>query len=219
MRRKKPRFILVGMLGVLACLVLAQTPDRLTNAQVLARIRPIPVFLAVGPDGKPTVEGAGAAAKVPIFFSSVEATARARTLGAQFKAVPVSLAEALSLASLGKLDFVPSAAERDRALSLAKAANPEAKEFPGVPLFGVTNASGYVTIDQGSRPSVPLFFSFEEAEEFRKKSASADGKIVPTNLDQVMTVLRTAPTSQASGIVLIPHRKALEEAKTLSKAG
>jgi hypothetical protein len=206
------------MLGVLACLVLAQTPDRLTNAQVLARIRPIPVFLAVGPDGKPSLEGAGVSAKVPIFFSSLEATARAKSQGSQFKVVPVSLAEALSLASLGKLDFIPSGVEQDRALALAKASNPEVKEFPGVPLFAVANGSGYVAIEQASRPSVPLFFSFDEAEEFRKKSAPADGKIVPTNLDQVMTVLRTAPASQAAGIVLIPHRKALEEAKALSKS-
>lgn len=208
------------MTAALACILLAQSPEKLTNVQVLAKIRQVPVFLLVGSDNAPIVQGQGEAAKVEIYFGVAEAKAKASKTA---KVAPYSLADVLVLASLGKLEFLPSAAERDKALSLAKEARPDTKAFPGVPLFAVIAGQNYVTINQTEKPMIPLFFSWEEAEEFRKRAASAASeaasKLMPTNLDQVMQVLRNAPAAQASGFVLIPHRKALEDVKALQKPG
>jgi nickel transport protein len=201
------------------------TTAKLTEEQVLDRLRPIPVFLALGDGGAPVTATRDGKASIGVFFRKAECDAFVTALKSKpnFSAVstvPISLADLFAnRAKMATLAYQSIPGERAKALALAKVDKPALKEFNSVALFYVATKKGaYVTISQGSEMRVPLFFSSEEAAAFQKRaiqaSTAADAQLRVTTLESVMNLLQTGPAKETLQILLVPHRDALADLQT-----
>ncbi len=214
--------ISVALLPVLASLTLGQTGARLTEEQVMERLRPIPVFLALGDKGAPVTATRSGKATVGVFFRKAECEAFVAALKSKpgfsnVQTVPISLADLYAnRTKLAALAYQPIPQEKAKALSLAKADKPALKDFASVALFYVVTKKGvYVTITQNDQPRVPLFFSSEEAEAFLARAkgtpGAADIAMKVTTLESVLSLFLSGPAKDTAQILLVPHRGALAE--------
>jgi len=223
---------LVGSVLAGALEVLALTPD-----QIMQKLRPVPVFTIANSEGAPLVASPQNGQKgnpvAGVFISQKDAEAflsnlrtRSPDIAKNVKVVPVSLAEVykMNTANQGKNDseklvftVVPSRQQVDTAQTLLKQSGAK-EQFNGTPLFVARGGAdkGYLTIQQGDRAIIPMFFKKEELQNLMDRFKKQDPKIASTlevqvlNLEGVLEVMRTKNDPQLDQIMLIPPRESLE---------
>ncbi|MDX2243854.1 MAG: Tic22 family protein [Leptolyngbyaceae cyanobacterium bins.302] len=212
--------------------VLALTPD-----QIMQKLRPVPVFTIANSEGAPLVASPQNGQKgnpvAGVFITQQDAQAflnnlktRNPDIAKNVKVVPISLAEVykLNTANQGKADkdkllftLVPSRQQVDTAQTLLKQSG-EKEQFNGTPLFVARGGpdKGYLTIQQGDKAVIPMFFKREELQSLIDRFKQQDPKIASTleiqvlNLEGVLEVMRTKNDPQLDQIMLIPPRESLE---------
>lgn len=223
--------LLMGTLQVLA----------LTQEQIVQKLRPIPVFTIANNDGAPLVAAPPNGQKgnpvAGVFINQQDAQAfldglknRSPEVAKNVRVVPVSLAEVYQLNQVTKekkekLDFtfVPSQQQVTTAQALVKQSDKKDQQFTGTPLFVARGGAekGYLTIQQGNKSVIPMFFKKEELQSLMDRFKQQDPKVASTleiqvlNLEGVIEVLRTKNDPQLEQIVLVPPRESIEYVQTL----
>lgn len=223
---------LAGSLFAGALEVLALTPD-----QIMQKLRPVPVFTIANSEGAPLVASPQNGQKgnpvAGVFINQQDAQAfldnlktKNPEIAKNVKVVPVSLAEVykLNTANQGKADkdklmftVVPSRQQVDTAQALLKQSG-EKEQFNGTPLFVARGGpdKGYLTIQQGDKAVIPMFFKKEELQTLMDRFKQQDPKMASSlevqvlNLEGVLEVMRTKNDPQLDQIMLIPPRESLE---------
>ena len=223
---------LAGSLFAGALEVLALTQD-----QILQKLRPVPVFTIANSEGAPLVaspqNGQPGGPVAGVFITQTDAQAfldnlktRSPDVVKNVRVVPISLAEVyrMNVANQGKnekdkLQFtvVASRQKVDTAQSLLKKSG-EKEQFNGTPLFVARGGpeKGYLTIQQGDKAVIPMFFKKEELQTLIDRFKQQDPKLASTlevqvlNLEGVLEVMRTKNDPQLDQIMLIPPRESLE---------
>jgi hypothetical protein len=217
--------VLAGTLQVLA----------LTQEQIIQKLRPVPVFTIANGQGAPLVaappNGQQGNPVAGVFINQKDAEAflanlksKSPDLVKDVKVVPVSLAEVYQLNlnnkdKKEKLDFafVPSQQQVTTAQSLLQQSGQKEK-FAGTPLFVARGGAdkGYLTIQQGNKSVIPMFFKKEELQSLMDRFKQQDPKAATNlevqvlNLEGVIEVMRTKNDPQLDQIILIPPRESLE---------
>uniref|UniRef100_A0A832H0W4 Tic22 family protein n=1 Tax=Oscillatoriales cyanobacterium SpSt-402 TaxID=2282168 RepID=A0A832H0W4_9CYAN len=223
--------VLAGSLEVLA----------LTQDQILQKLRPIPVFTIANSEGAPLVaspqKGQQGNPVAGVFINQKDAQAfldnlktRNPDLAKNVRVVPVSMAEVyqLNLANKDKKDkldfaFVPSQQQVTTAQGLLKQSG-QKEQFSGTPLFVARGGAdkGYLTIQQGDKAVIPMFFKKEELQALMDRFKQQDPKLGSSlevqvlNLEGVIEVMRTKNDPQLDQIMLIPPRESLEFVRSMS---
>jgi len=223
--------LLMGTLQVLA----------LTQEQIVQKLRPIPVFTIANNDGAPLVaappDGQKGNPVAGVFITQQDAQAfldglknRSPEVAKNVRVVPVSLAEVYQLNQVTKekkekLDFafVPSQQQVTTAQALVKQSDKKDQQFTGTPLFVARGGAekGYLTIQQGNKSVIPMFFKKEELQSLMDRFKQQDPKVASTleiqvlNLEGVIEVLRTKNDPQLEQIVLVPPRESIEYVQNL----
>lgn len=223
---------LAGSLFAGALEVLALTQD-----QIMQKLRPVPVFTIANSEGAPLVASPQTGQKggpvAGVFISQKDAEAflsnlrtRNPDIAKNVKVVPVSLAEVykMNVSNQGKTDkdklmftVVPSRQQVDTAQTLLKQSG-EKEQFNGTPLFVARGGAdkGYLTIQQGDKAIIPMFFKKEELQSLMDRFKQQDPKLASTlevqvlNLEGVLEVMRTKNDPQLDQIMLIPPRESLD---------
>jgi nickel transport protein len=99
----------------------------------------------------------------------------------------------------------------------------KSEQFSGTPLFVARGGpdKGYLTIQQGDKTVIPMFFKKEELQNLIERFKQQDPKVAGTleiqvlNLEGVIEVLRTKDDPQLNQIILSPPRESLEFVRTL----
>ncbi len=224
--------VLTGTLEVLA----------LTQDQILQKLRPIPVFTIANSEGAPLVaspqKGQQGNPVAGVFINQKDAQAfldnlktRNPDLAKNVRVVPVSMAEVyqLNMANKDKKDkldfaFVPSQQQVTTAQSLLKQSG-QKEQFSGTPLFVARGGpdKGYLTIQQGDKAVIPMFFMKEELQALMDRFKQQDPKLGASlevqvlNLEGVIEVMRTKNDPQLDQIMLIPPRESLEFVRSMSQ--
>jgi hypothetical protein len=209
----------------------------LTQDQILVKLRPVPVFTIANSEGAPLVASPQNGQKgnpvAGVFITQKDAEAFLNNLKTKnpdiaknIRVVPVSLAEVykLNVTNQGKNDkdklvftIVPSRQEVDTAQTLLKQSG-EKEQFSGTPLFVARGGQdkGYLTIQQGDKAVIPMFFKKEELQVLMDRFKQQDPKLASTlevqvlNLEGVLEVMRTKNDPQLDQIMLIPPRESIE---------
>ena len=243
-----------AVLGILGSTLLAPSLTSnmsalaLPDPQVLAKLRPVPVFTITDAQGAPLIasvpkEGqSGSNTSVAgVFISQRDAQAfidRLKTrnpqLAASVKVVPVSLGEIYQLSQTNKgkpeevqFAYVPTTTQVESAKTLLRQGGQQVNEFSGVPLFLARGGpeNGYLTIQRGQEQVIPLFFNKEELqgmlERFKQQqpNIASSIKIEVVNLEAVLEAMRTDNDPFLSQIILVPPRESLEYVRTLQPSG
>jgi hypothetical protein len=213
----------------------------LTPEQILAKLRPVPVFTIANSNGAPLVasppNGQKGSPVAGVFISQRDAQSFLETLKSknpnlakEVKVVPISLAEVYQLNQAGqgkpeKLDFayVPTKQQLDSAVSLLKQGGQNVQQFNGTPLFAARagKEKGFLTISQGNQSVIPMFFNKEDLapllEQFKKQqpnlASSVDIQVFP--LEGVMEAMKKEKDPQLDKIVLVPSRESIEFVRSL----
>lgn len=219
--------VLGGALEVLA----------LTQDQIMQKLRPVPVFTIANAEGAPLVaspqSGQQGNPVAGVFVSQKDAEAfltnlrnRNPDIAKNVKVVPVSLAEVykMNTENQGKNDkdklvftLVPSRQQVDMAQTLLKQSGAK-EQFNGTPLFVARGGAdkGYLTIQQGDKAVIPMFFKKEELQVLIERFKQQEPKLASTlevqvlNLEGVLEVMRTKNDPQLDQIMLIPPRESIE---------
>ncbi len=207
----------------------------LTQEQILQKLRPVPVFTIANSQGAPLVASPPAGQKgnpvAGVFITQQDAQAfldnlktKNPAIAKDVKVVPVSLAEVYQLNTSNKdkkdkLDFafVPSRQQVDSAQTILKQTG-QKDQFNGTPLFVARGGpdKGYLTIQQGDKTVIPMFFKKEELqnlmERFKQQDPKSGGslEIQVLNLEGVIEVMRTKNDPQLDQIILIPPKESLD---------
>jgi nickel transport protein len=207
----------------------------LTQDQILQKLRPVPVFTIANPQGAPLVASPPNGQKgnpvAGVFINQKDAEAflsnlktKSPDLVKDVKVVPVSLAEVyqLNLTNKDKKDkldfaFVPSQEQVTTAKTLLVQTG-QKEQFSGTPLFVARGGpdKGYLTIQQGNKSVIPMFFKKEELQALMDRFKQQDPKVASTlevqvlNLEGVIEVLRTKNDPQLDQIMLIPPKESIE---------
>ena len=228
---------LVGVTLVGSVLAGALDALALTQEQIIQKLRPVPVFTIANSEGAPLVaspqNGQKGGPVAGVFMSQKDAQAfldnlksRSPDVAKNVKVVPVSLAEVykLNVSNQGKNDkdklvftLLPSRQQVDTAQTLLKQSG-EKEQFNGTPLFVARGGAdkGYLTIQQGDKAVIPMFFKREELQILMDRFKQQDPKMAATlevqvlNLEGVLEVMRTKNDPQLDQILLIPPRESLE---------
>jgi nickel transport protein len=223
---------LVGSLWANTLEVLALTQD-----QILQKLRPVPVFTIANSEGAPLVaspqSGQQGGPVAGVFVNQADAEAflsnlktRNPDVAKNVRVVPVSLAEVykLNTSNQGKTEkdkltftLVPSRQQVDTAQTLLKQSG-EKEQFSGTPLFVARGGAekGYLTIQQGDKAVIPMFFKKEDLQSLMDRFKQQDPKLASTlevqvlNLEGVIEVMRTKNDPQLDQIMLIPPRESIE---------
>lgn len=209
---------------MLAALLLAQSGP-LSEAQVLAKLRPVPIFIPGNERGDPLTTQIEGKTILTAFLGRMEGNLylepiRKRAGFERARLWPTSLGD-LVRDLPNSLAMVPFERQKAKALAFAQRENKDLKEFAGVPLFYLEEAKGgYVTMVEGQVTVIPLYFDANQAEallaQLQKTEANLkEAKVKVTSLDRVLGILRTAPSSQTRPIQFVPAREALDDYKLL----
>lgn len=229
-----------GLIGAtLVGSVLAGTFEvlALTQDQIMQKLRPVPVFTIANSEGAPLVaspqNGQQGNPVAGVFVNQKDAEAflgnlktRNPEIAKNVKVVPVSLAEVykMNVSNQGKntkdslvFQLVPSRQQVDTAQTLLKQSG-EKEQFSGTPLFVARGGTdkGYLTIQQGDKAVIPMFFKKEDLQTLMDRFKQQDPKMASTlevqvlNLEGVLEVMRTKNDPQLDQIVLIPPRESLD---------
>lgn len=209
----------------------------LTQDQIMQKLRPVPVFTIANAEGAPLVaspqNGQQGNPVAGVFISQKDAEAflgnlktRNPEIAKNVKVVPVSLAEVYKMNvtpaaknEKDKLVFqvVPSRQQVDTAQTLLKQSG-EKEQFSGTPLFVARGGAdkGYLTIQQGDKAVIPMFFKKEDLQNLMERFKQQDPKTAASlevqvlNLEGVLEVMRTKNDPQLDQIVLIPPSESVE---------
>jgi hypothetical protein len=218
----------------------------LTQDQVMTKLRGVPLFTITNADGSPLVATAtnNAGKQAPVagaFVSRKDAEAFLNKLKTQdpklpkdVRIVPVSLAEIykISLQEKGKPDslefaYIPLEQQVSLALTILKQTDPKATKFEGVPLF-VARAGkdkGYLTIQQGNQPIIPLFFEKEQLQSMLERFKQQQPDLASTidiqvlNLEGVIKTMETSKDPQLNQLLLIPPQESIEFLRSTGGGG
>ncbi len=188
----------VGLVGsLLAGSVLVNTLQALAlpAAQILERLRVIPVFTITNEQGVPLAanprQGENRPPVSPIFIGRTDAQTfldRLKTnnpeLAKNVKVVPISMAEVFEIRQKGKgkpdrleFEYVPMQQQLVSAREMIKQQGVKPEQFQGTPLFfalaGPSNQRFPLAIRQGEKSVIPLFFKKEDMQnmidQFKKQ--------------------------------------------------
>ncbi|WP_421656988.1 Tic22 family protein [Leptothermofonsia sp. ETS-13] len=217
----------------------------LPKDQILQKLRPVPVFTIANSQGAPLVasppQGQKGQPVAGVFISQKDAQAFLDSLKTKnpelakgVSVVPVSLAEVyqLNLDNKGKPDglgfaFVPSQQQVASATSLLKQSGQQVQQFNGTPLFVARGGKekGYLTIQDGNKTVIPMFFKKEELQALLDKFKQQQPNLASTveiqvlNLEGLIQVLQEKNDPQLTQIVLVPSQESIEYVRSLSAPG
>lgn len=199
----------------------------LPQAEIVEKLKPIPVFTVADSQGAPLVATNEDNVKVAgVFISKQDANNFVNKLkqenpelGKQVQVVPVSLSEIyeISQESAKQKDgvnfaYVPTKAQVDQAKKIST-------EYQGgVPLF-VARAGddqGYLTIKQNEREVIPFFFEQNQVsklvESFKQAQPDLASKVVieVVPLEGVLAALQEGNDEMLKKIVFWPSQESLE---------
>ncbi|MEC4983309.1 MAG: Tic22 family protein [Oscillatoria sp. PMC 1068.18] len=219
--------VLVSGLGALA----------LPEAQIMEKLRTVPVFTIADRDGSPLVASVEQQRVSGVFISQTDAEAFVNKLkrenpdlGNQVRVFPVSLGEIYQLNQsrenqnngLG-FAFLPMQNQVQSAVSVLRQQGQNIENFQGVPLFVARGGSdrGYLTIQRDGEQVIPFFFEKEQLQtvidRFKQQQPSLAGtvqvQVVP--LEGVIRTLQTSNDAQLNKIVLVPSRESLQFLQSL----
>lgn len=224
--------VLLGTLITTAHQVLA-----LTDEQVAARLRSVPVFAITTPDGAPLVntvtrgEESVAIAEVYINWQDAQAfldqlRQANPDLAGQVSIKPLSLGEIFRLISeapegsnVPRFSLVPGEAQVQSARSLLQQQGESPEEFQGVPVFyaeSTQNGGGYLTITQGESQVIPLYFQQQEVQSLLARVSEQDPslantmQIQVTTLEALISVLRSEDDPSLNNLFLVPLTESIQ---------
>lgn len=216
----------------------------LTEEQVTERLRTVPVFTLANSEGAPLVatptEGENQAPVAGVFISRVDAEKflsdlkqRDPQAATDIQVVPVSLAEIYTMAQRGRdqenrltFAFIPEEQQVQQAQTILQQSGQEAQNFEGVPLFlARTGEEGsYLTIKQGDREVIPMFFTRDELQRMldRLKEVEPDlassVNVQVVNLEGLIQTLQTSDNQDLNQILLVPPQASLEFVRSLQQS-
>jgi hypothetical protein len=232
--------VLMGTLLVNTQYVLA-----LTDEQVTARLRPVPVFTITDQQGAPLVSAPPQGQQGPpvagVFISQQDAQTFLNNLrqtnpqvAQGVQVVPVSLAEVYNLARQSesqpeplKFAFVPMQQQVQSALALLQQEGQSVEQFNGVPLFiarATSQEGGYLTIQQGDQQVIPMFFKREELQAMldrlqrEQPTLAAQMNIQVVNLENLIQTLQSSDNQELTQILLVPPSESIEYVRSLQPA-
>jgi hypothetical protein len=233
--------------GVLIGTLLGNTQRvlALTDEQVTARLRPVPVFTITDQRGAPLVsappQGQQGAPVAGVFISQQDAQNFLNNLrqtnpqvAQGVQVVPVSLAEVYNLARQSesqpeplKFAFVPMQQQVQSALTLLQQEGQNIQQFDGVPLFiarATSQEGGYLTIQQGDQQVIPMFFKREELQTMldrlqqEQPTLAAQMNIQVVNLESLIQTLQSSDNQELTQILLVPPSESIEYVRSLQPA-
>ncbi|HEY9697149.1 MAG TPA: Tic22 family protein [Trichocoleus sp.] len=227
----------------------------LPAAQVMERLRSVPVFTLANEQGAPLVatpeEGTNRQPVAGVFINHEDAEAFLNNLktnnpqAAQgVRVVPVSLADVYQLAqsqeprqgaqaAQGAEDqlrfaFIPAQQQVDAAMTLLRQNGQTVERFQGVPLFvarsGGENA-GYLTIRQGDKQVIPVFFDKAELQGVidrlrqQQPDLATNVNVQVVGLEGLIQTLQTSDNPELNQLLLVPARSSVDFVRSLQPAG
>jgi nickel transport protein len=233
----------------------------LPAAQVMERLRSVPVFTLANEQGAPLVatpeEGTNRQPVAGVFINHEDAEAFLNNLktnnpqAAQgVRVVPVSLADVYQLAqrqgsqqgaqgaqgaqaAQGAEDqlrfaFIPAQQQVDAAMTLLRQNGQTVERFQGVPLFvarsGGQNA-GYLTIRQGDKQVIPVFFDKAELQGVidrlrqQQPDLATNVNVQVVGLEGLIQTLQTSDNPELNQLLLVPARSSVDFVRSLQPAG
>lgn len=213
----------------------------LPEAQVVEKLRPVPVFTVTDDKGTPliiTVSEGDKKTDVASFFISqqdaLKFVEQVKTknpeLAGKVRVQPVSLAEVYQKHEAQKsqqdpLEFAyfPGQQQVDTAMALLRQQGQEVPQFNGVPMFIATGGpeKGYLTLQQGNQQVIPIFFNKEDLQNMvnrfqqQQPELANQVQIKVVDLEGVIETLKTKNDPQLNQIVLIPPRESIEFLRSL----
>ncbi len=236
LKRTAATILLLGSL-----LFNAPGASALDRKEIYSRLEQIPVFVLINDKGNPILVSAATASKdkpqqAVYFFVSPEEAKKFEGLfkksepnlakTAKLRAIPMSQALKFAEEQQGKkeplkVEIVPREESVQYAFTLAKQINKELKNFPGLPLFALTDLTGKQVIsvkrDAKKEPNQLYFFDEADAKGFyeglkkRNPDLAAKTKISAAPFQNLLGIMsKMTKTSEADRIVLIPSNAALK---------
>lgn len=216
----------------------------LTQAQVVERLRPVPVFTLTDAQGAPLVasprEGQQGPPVAGVFISQQDAQSFLNNLrqnnpnlAQNVRITPVSLAEIYELALRNQNNtdlefaFVPMRQEVETALSILRQSGQNTEQFQGVPLFVARSSGqdgGYLTIQQGQQQVIPMFFKRDELQALIDRIRQQQPNVVTgvtiqvLNLEGLIETFQNSTDDDLTRIFLIPPRESIEFVRNLQPA-
>lgn len=206
----------------------------LSEEEILEQLRSVPVFTITDSQGAPLVASSDEQRSVAgAFISQQDALAfieklkqENAELGNSVRVLPVSLGEIYKLNNSSESQedavnfaYVPVEEQVEQAVTILKGENPEATQFPGVPLFFARGIEqeGYLTIQVGEQQLIPFFF---EKEQLEARVGDTPVKIEVVPLEGVIQAFEDSNTEAddafLKSIILVPSRESLQFLQSLS---
>ena len=201
--------------------------------EVVAILRPVPVFAIADAQGTPLVltkPGQPGVSEVYISKKIAEQVVeqlkkQKPDIGAQARVVPISLGKVYELAEISaqqengvKFSFIPTQEQFRAAQTLWRQQRQpnQPENFPGTPLFVARAgaAQGYLTLKQGEREVIPFFFDRQQLDNIvtrfkTQNPAEANTvKVEVVSLEVMLRVLREQNNAQFKTLLLVPSREA-----------
>ncbi|MEC4983310.1 MAG: Tic22 family protein [Oscillatoria sp. PMC 1068.18] len=212
----------------------------LPEAEVMEKLRSVPVFTVTDAEGAPLVvndDRQNERAVAGVFISQDDANAFLERLkrdnpdlGNQVQVTAVSLGAVYQLGQENRdradglsFAFVPIDEQVKSAETLIRQGGQEIEEFRGVPLFVARagNDQRYLTLQQGDRQMVPFFFEQEQlqtmVDAFKQQNPelATTVKVMVVNLEGVIETLRNSENQQLNQILLVPSQESMEFLRSL----
>lgn len=208
----------------------------LPEQDILARLSPVPVFTITDDNGAPLVaappnQGNDKRAVAGVFMSVDNAQAFIEKLqntnaelARKVKVVPVSLGDVYKLneENLKKADglnfaYVGVEAQQNMAAELLRQNGQQIQKFEGVPLFVAKGGekSGYLTVQQGDKQVIPLFFDKQQLQvminNFKQQqpSLASTVKIEVAELSGIIETLKKENDKGLNNLVLVPSQESI----------
>ncbi|MGG6293316.1 Tic22 family protein [Leptolyngbya sp. AN02str] len=213
----------------------------LTQEQVIERLQPVPVFAITNTEGVPLLgsvgEGEQAVSVANVFISRGDAEAfltQLREDNAQLassvRITPVSLAEIYELATdesqsaqAIRFAIVPTEEEVQGAVNLLQQQG-QGEGFQGVPLFyaeSTDSEGGYLTVQQGDRQVIPMYFDQEDLEALLTRVSESEPdlastmRVQVTSLEGVIQLMQEGDEPELNSILLVPPKESIDFIRSL----
>lgn len=196
----------------------------LTAEQVMARLRPVPVFTLANEQGTPLVgtptEGENRNPIATVFINRQDAETFLNNLKTRdpqaaegFRVTLVSLADVYEAAETERTGstpqdqqlrfaFIPARQQVDAALTVLRESGQTVNEFRGVPIFvaqsGTGDDRGYLMIQNGEQQVIPMFFDKTELQAMLDRVQQSQPDLARTITVQVVDLVGLIQTLQAS---------------------
>jgi len=235
----------IGLVGSVLATSLFMGSTRalaLTQEQVMQSLQTVPVFALMNNEGgillatpnqgenKTPVAGIfmdGQAAQN--FLNGLKQSNPQAAQGAQV--VPISLAMVYQLSQEKKdqvqFVYIPLEQEVQAAKTVLQQAGQQAQEFQGVPLFAARSSDpdgAYLTIQQGDRQIVPMYFDRQELQAVIdrlkqvKPDLAAKMKVQVINLEGFIATLQSSSNQDLTQIQLDPTEASIQFTRAFQQA-